>query len=104
MAATSGESIVVIIDAELADLIPGYLENRKQDIPIILAALGKGDYDTIRILGHGMKGSGGGYGFHAITDFGRAIEAAAKEGSAEEIRRGVETLGDYLGRIEVVYE
>jgi hypothetical protein len=55
-------------------------------------------------MGHGMKGSGGGYGFDAITNIGRKIEAAAKAGDAEAIRGGRDELALYLERIEVVYE
>jgi HPt (histidine-containing phosphotransfer) domain-containing protein len=99
----TGEGIRIQIDDELADLIPGYLENRRKDIHSILEALRGGDHEAIRYLGHSMKGSGGGYGFQAITDIGRAIETAAQEGNAEEIRVHVEALMNYLDRIEIVY-
>lgn len=95
--------IRVQIDAELADLIPGYLENRRKDIGAITEALTKDDYDVIRILGHSMKGSGGGYGFWAITEMGHAIETAAKQGNAAAIRLSVGALGDYLDRIDIFY-
>ncbi len=96
--------ISVRIDKDLEDLIPGYLENRRKDIAAIGDALTRGDYDAIRVLGHGMKGSGGGYGFDAITNIGRKIEAAAKAGDAAAIRGGRDELVFYLERIEIVYE
>lgn len=103
MVENAGERIMVKIDPDLAELIPGYLENRTQDILHILEALERADFETIRTLGHGMKGSGGGYGFAAITEIGKAIETAAKEGNAGAIREGVESLRSYLERVEVVY-
>jgi HPt (histidine-containing phosphotransfer) domain-containing protein len=103
MVGNAGERIMVKIDPDLAELIPGYLENRIQDILHILEALERADFETIRTLGHGMKGSGGGYGFAAITEIGKAIETAAKEGNAGAIREGVESLRSYLERVEVVY-
>ena len=99
-----GEKIIVYVDAELEDLIPGFLENRQEDIRSIREALEKDDYETIRTLGHSMKGSGGGYGFDAITDIGRSLEMAAKERNAEEIRKRVGELLHYLEHVEVVYE
>ena len=99
-----GEKIVVHVDAELEDLIPGFLENRQEDIRSIEEALEKGDYETIRTLGHSMKGSGGGYGFDAITDIGKSLEDAAKEKNTGEIRKRVGELLHYLERVEVVYE
>lgn len=104
MAQNSNEKIVVHIDADLEDLIPGYLQKRQEDVKTIVDALERGDYETIRILGHTMKGTGGGYGFDAITDIGHALEDAAKTKNTEEIKRQVNELSSYLDRVEVVYE
>jgi hypothetical protein len=51
-----------------------------------------------------MKGSGGGYGFDAITELGHDLEAAAKSEHAEEISRLNDALASYLERLEVVYQ
>ena len=98
------EKIVVHVDPDLADLIPGYLANRKKDIAAIHEAVGKKDMDTVRILGHSMKGSGGGYGFEIITDIGMLLEKAAQEGRDEAIRLQVKRLEDYLRQVEIVYD
>ena len=100
----TGEKIVIHIDADLEDLIPGFIENRKKDTRSIGEALQKGDYETIRIVGHGMKGAGGGYGFDAISDIGKFIEQAAKSKNSEEIQNRVNDLLTYLDRIEIVYD
>jgi len=97
------EKIIVHVDHDLADLIPGYLANRKKDIAAINEALEKKDMDTIRIIGHSMKGSGGGYGFETITDIGRIMENAAKENCAEDIFLQLTRLDDYLYRLEIIY-
>ena len=94
--------IMVHVDPELADLIPGYLANRQKDIVAIYDAIEKRDLETIRILGHSMKGSGGGYGFDAITDIGAALEKAAQEGREEVIRREIIRLEDYLRDVVIV--
>ncbi|MCX5849313.1 MAG: Hpt domain-containing protein [Deltaproteobacteria bacterium] len=96
--------IIVHVDNDLADLIPGYLFNRKKDIAAIHDALEKKDLETIRILGHSMKGSGGGYGFENITDIGMLIEKAAKEGRDEDILLQIKRLEDYLLQVEVLYD
>lgn len=98
------EKIVVRIDAELKDLIPGYIQNRYKDIEIMSKALESGDYETIRTLGHSMKGSGGGYGFEAITEIGANLEKWAKENNGDEIRGEINELSDYLKNIEIIYE
>jgi len=67
-------------------------------------ALQSADYEGVRILGHNMKGVGGGYGFDAITDIGMSLEQAAKEKDARKIRRQAEALLNYLECVEVRYE
>ena len=98
------KKVIVTVDSDLEDLIPGYFENRQKDIRSIRKALENDDYETIRILGHSMKGSGGGYGFDAITDIGRSLEEDANVGNADGIRKHTDELSSYLERVEVVYE
>lgn len=105
--AKSGEQdgkIVVRADPEIADLIPRFLENRQKDIVLIMEALQKKDYEAIKIMGHSMKGAGGGYGFPGVTDIGRSIEDAAREQNLEQVLMAVDKLTTYLDRVEVVYE
>ncbi len=97
------EKIVVNVDSDIEDLIPGFLENRQEDVKSIYDALKKEDYETIRILGHSMKGAGGGYGFDEITDIGRLIEESAEGKNQEEIKKWVINLSNYLDRVEIVY-
>jgi HPt (histidine-containing phosphotransfer) domain-containing protein len=104
MQAREQERIIVVADPDLADLIPGFIENRRHDISSLTAALEQGDYEAIRVLGHGMKGFGKSYGFAEITEIGSRLEQAAKERAAETITRDVEELATYLERVQVVYE
>ncbi len=97
------EKIVVNVDSNIEDLIPGFLENRQKDVKSIYDALEKEDYETIRILGHSMKGAGGGYGFDEITDIGRSIEESAEGKNQEEVKKWVINLSNYLDRVEIVY-
>ena len=96
--------IIVHVDPDLADLIPGYLAHRKKDIAALHEAIDKHDLDAVRILGHSMKGSGGGYGFQTITDIGGVLEKAAQEGLNDRIRVQIEKFEEYLRQIEIVYD
>ena len=96
--------ITVKIDPDLEDIVPNFLQNRQKDITSIQKALEGKNFETIRILGHSMKGAGGGYGFDAVTDMGRSIEQAAKDHDQEEIKKWIEELSLYLERVEVIYE
>lgn len=101
---TQTEKLVIHADPEIADLIPKFLDNRQKDIDMIESALEKNDFETIRILGHSMKGAGGGYGFDGVTEIGKNLEEAAKEADSNKIRNGVHELAEYLRKVEVIYD
>ena len=100
----SSDKIRIRVDADLQDLVPGYLENRESDLLIYQQALEKGDFDSIAVLGHSMKGSGGGYGFNDLSQIGRAIEKAAKSKDKDSVRKSIIDLTAYLKKLEIVYE
>lgn len=101
---TDTGKIVVTIDEELEDLIPNYLTNKQKDIEMMRQALAEKDYEKVQLIGHSMKGSGGGYGFEEISEIGRTIEEAAINNDADDVERHIQRLDDYLERVEVVYE
>jgi len=106
MTAKAGDNrtkkIIIRVDPDIAELIPGFLENRRKDIAAMLDAVQRGDFESVRVLGHSMKGAGGGYGFDAITEIGAALEQAAKQRNAVEIRNRVHELSRYLDQVEVI--
>lgn len=100
----SQDKIIVHIDRDLEDLIPGFLENRIKDVESLRSAAIANDYNALKHIGHNLKGVGGGYGFARITDLGADIEAAAKVNDIKTINELVDSYADYLGRVEVVYQ
>jgi hypothetical protein len=98
------DTIVVRANPKLADLIPGFLQNRRHDVTAMLDALDGSDFAVVESLGHGMKGAGGSWGFPGITDIGAALERAAGSADNEESRKWVSELSRYLDRVEIVYD
>jgi len=98
------QRIVVHVDADLEDLVPSYLANRRADVTALRATLERGDLEPARISGHSMKGTGAGYGFEQITAIGAAIEQAARAGDRAVLGELIDRLEAYLQRLEVVYE
>ena len=95
--------IVVEVDEDLEELIPGYLQNIRAEVKKMRNALSVKDFETVRSVGHSTKGSGGGYGFYAITDMGASLETAGKESNAEESEKWLNELDRFLDAVEVVY-
>jgi len=97
------EKIVIEVDQDLKDLIPGFLKNVQNNISIIRDSVASGDFEKVKVLGHNMKGSGGGYGFDEITSIGLSIEQAAREGNGSVILLKLSELETYLTSIEIKY-
>jgi CheY-like chemotaxis protein/HPt (histidine-containing phosphotransfer) domain-containing protein len=95
-------AILVHADPKIEDLIPEFLQNRRQDVLSMLDALDRRDFATVERLGHGMRGAGGSWGFQAITDIGAALEKAAENTDSDASRKCVSELSRYLDRVEVV--
>ena len=92
----------VFVNADISELIPGYLENRGKDSLAIVKLLEEGNIQEIRRLGHSMSGSGGGYGFREISSLGKALEKAALANNLEDIERLNRRLSSYLKTVRVV--
>ena len=96
------DTILVRANPKFADLIPVFLQNCRQNVIAMLDALDRGDFETVEILGHGMRGAGGSYGFQAITDIGAALEQAAESADTDASRKWVGELSRYLDRVEII--
>ena len=98
------DPIHVCIDRDLEDLIPIFLANRRKDLEKLRTALSQKDFETIGMLGHRMKGDGGGYGFQAITEIGRTMELAAGRHDQPAIGQALAQLEDFLSRVTVDFQ
>jgi signal transduction histidine kinase/CheY-like chemotaxis protein len=96
--------IRVVVDSTLEDIVPGYLENRRKEIAAFRTGLAKGDFGLLRTLGHRLKGSGGGYGFPALTEMGAAIESAALVQDPATIAGRVDELERFLADVRVEFK
>ena len=101
-AVASGRNVVEVEDG-MEDVVPAYLDKRRAEIPVYLAALDRADFDTIRNLGHKMKGTGTGYGFPVLTEIGGVLEQAAKTGEAALIRESLRRLQLYVESVDLKY-
>ena len=79
------------------------MQRRHDDLEKLREALTTGDFEAVRVIGHSMKGTGGGYGFDGISEFGAAIEKAAKDAASDDARSAVDGLEDYLARVQITF-
>lgn len=93
----------VYIDKLIEDLIPGFLNNRRDDINKLREAVDRTDMEALANLGHTLKGTGGGYGFEKISEIGKEIEHAAQRNEPTIILQLTSELEIYLDTLEVVF-
>lgn len=65
-------------DPEMAELLELYAVGLEESITKLKDALEAGNIDDARRLAHQLKGSGGGYGFAAITAAAADLEAVLR--------------------------
>ena len=98
------KTITVIVAKDLEDLIPTFMTNRNKELETLRTALGAGDMEQLRQLGHRMKGVGNSYGFELISVLGKQIEDGAKARDIPGLEARIAEYMDYLARVAIVYE
>ena len=96
------DTILVRTKPKFADLIPAYLQNCRQNVIAMADALDRVDFETVTFLGHQMKGSGGAFGFQAITDIGAALQEAGESADTAASRKSMGDLSCYLDRVATI--
>jgi CheY-like chemotaxis protein/HPt (histidine-containing phosphotransfer) domain-containing protein len=82
---------------QMAELRTSYLDRRRAELGGLEQAVREGNFAAIRKTGHNLKGTGAAYGFAEISDIGRSLEAAAKNGDAGAIEILLDRIDGYLG-------
>ena len=98
------KTITVTVAKDLEDLIPTFMTNRNKELETLRTALGAGDMEQLRQLGHRMKGVGNSYGFELISVLGKQIEDDAKVTDRPGLEARIAEYTDYLARVKIVYE
>lgn len=95
---------VVRPDPDLEDLIPTFMENRRNELADIQGAVARGDFDFIRRLAHTWKGICRPYGFVHLETLSRDLEVAGENESREEVGRIASEIKSYLENVRIVYD
>jgi HPt (histidine-containing phosphotransfer) domain-containing protein len=96
--------IVVRVDPDLKEIIPDFFAFRHRDVRTVTELVAQGDFARIKVIGHNIKGAGGGYGFDAISEIGQRLERAAEQSAIADVHGCIRELADYLAQVEVRYD
>jgi len=98
------DRVIVEVDQDLSDLIPGFLARKRADVASIFEAVGRRDYEEISRVAHRIKGEGGSYGFDAMTEMGRSMQHAAAIRDDGAVTTLARQLLNYLDHLEIVFQ
>ena len=85
----------------IAEVIPAYLASCRKNVIVIREAIDRADYATVTTLAHNLRGSGGGFGFQVITDFGASLEQASENIDIDRARKVLSELSRYLDSVVI---
>lgn len=92
----------VVVDPDVADLIPTFLAKRREDLARFRGLLAERQFEELRRHAHRLKGTGGSYGFPAISELAAVLERAATLGDGDTANATVEQLERYLAEVIVL--
>lgn len=95
---------VVRPDPDLEDLIPSFMQNRKNELGEIEAALARSDFEFIRRMAHTWKGICRPYGFVHLETLSRNLEDAGIRESKDDLAKLVDEMRAYLQSVRIVYD
>ncbi|WP_374001078.1 Hpt domain-containing protein [Bdellovibrio bacteriovorus] len=95
--------VKVEIDADLQDLVPQFVENRKKDIESLSVLVEKNDLTAIAQMAHKIKGAAAGYGFAELSELAAQMEVAAKKNDPNPLSDLLKKMKIHFLNIDIHY-
>ncbi len=95
------DTAIAVADPFARRLMAQYLSRRGRDFEALTAALADSEFDTIRLIGHKLFGSGSAYGLHEVTRLGGELESAAQAQNSATIAALIGDLKRYVQRLKL---
>lgn len=94
----------VFVDASFADIIPWFLDNRRDDLKKLWFLPRNRILIKLKRMGHRWKGTCASYGFQKLSEVGgRTLEIRAQSGDFAGIVNLMNDSSEYLNHLEVIY-
>ena len=97
------EKVIVNVTSDLEEIVPGFLQNRQNELPRLSNSVAIQDFATLRDIGHRLMGNAAGYGFDDLGQLGSKLEKAAAAGDLQAAASIAMAIESYLKNVEVVY-
>jgi HPt (histidine-containing phosphotransfer) domain-containing protein len=97
-------ALTVMVEKDLEVLVHRFLARKRDDLDRARAALAAGDFETIRRIGHDLKGAGEGFGFPELSAFGAALERAAVLHNERALGDELVAVDQFLSRLRITFK
>ena len=97
-------ALTVMVEKDLEVLVHRFLARKRDDLNRARAALALGDFETIRRIGHDLKGAGEGFGFPELSAFGAALERAAVLHNERALGDELVAVDQFLSRLRITFK
>jgi HPt (histidine-containing phosphotransfer) domain-containing protein len=95
---------VVRPDPDLADLIPSFVQNRRNELAELQVAHAKADFEFVCRIAHTWKGICRPYGFNHLETLAKSLEEAGERESASDVAGVMAEMTLYLDHVRIVYD
>lgn len=95
------EDLEALVPAGVEDLLPAFLENRRNELAALKAAVATHDFGTVLHIAHRMKGVGEPYGFPTISLIGVDLDGAVQRADMRRLLALVRQYATYLGSVRI---
>lgn len=97
-------TIIVTIDADLEEIVPTFLENRKKDLIKIQQFISSSSWDSIESIAHKLAGNAGSYGFNDLGKIGADLEDACQAKDVDTIINYCDKYKIYMSNLQVEFK
>lgn len=94
-------TVVVHVNQDLEPIVTRFLGRKRGELQVLRHAVEGRDFETIRRLGHDLKGAGEGFGFPELSAIGAQLERSARIQDGEAINEQIKAIEAYLAAVEV---
>lgn len=92
---------IVKVDPEIKEIIPEFLERRRNDVLKLREFLNSREFHNLQMMGHRLKSNSAGYGCFHLGTLGGRLENAALAESIEKAISAVDEIEDFLTNVQL---
>lgn len=97
------ENNKVYVDEMFAELIPFFLQNRRNEIPELEDMCERHDFEALARMGHKLYGCSKTYGFSQLGDYALELEKAGLDKNEKLARRTIDGIRSHLGQVDIIF-